>query len=240
VLKGASAAGTRRRATGAILAVAACATLALCDEAAAASLRGPASALGALALAAPLLLLREWPGHASGSWWVMGTLLAAAVWLCRTQPLPAWFPRSPAAFTRLGRLRIEGWLRIETPTEPTAPQDDAGAALDAARRCFLELQAAWDVRDVAVLRARTTTPMFEELEAELVRRGPGPDRTDVVTLHAELIGLERDGSREVASVAFSGMIRESADAGAAPFREVWMLVRDANADWRLARHQALM
>src|SRR6185295_14236 len=110
------------------------------------------------------------------------------------------------------------------------------------RRCFVEMQAAWDVRDVAVLRARTTASMFEELDAELARRGPGPDRTDVVTLNAELIGLERHGSREVASVVFSGMIRESADAGAAPFREVWMLTAedDAASDWRLARHQALL
>ena len=54
------------------------------------------------------------------------------------------------------------------------------------------------------------------------------------------IGLETIGIREVASVAFSGMIRESAEAGAKPFHEVWMLVRDAGADWRLARHQALL
>jgi predicted lipid-binding transport protein (Tim44 family) len=45
----------------------------------------------------------------------------------------------------------------------------------------------------------------------------------------------------LASVEFSGFIRESAEHGAVPFRELWMLARtkDEASPWRLARQQSL-
>ena len=78
--------------------------------------------------------------------------------------------------------------------------------------------------------------------ATQMMRGPGPNRTDVVTLDAVLLALEKIGPRYVASVEFSGMIRESSERGAAPFKEVWMLTcsEDEMRDWRLARQQALL
>ena len=197
-------------------------------------MRGPLSTLGALAIAGPLLLLREWPGALAGSWVAVGMLLAGVVWLCRTRPLPAWFLRSPAARVVIRRPPVPATAR------EIARRDPSRETLDAARRCFLALQAAWDAHDEGGLRARTTPEMYRELEAERAHLGSTPNRTDVLTLDAELLALETIGVREVASVAFSGMIRESTEAGARPFREVWMLVRDAGADWRLARHQALL
>jgi hypothetical protein len=221
---------TARRGWLPVAALAALAALWLCDDAPAAVLRGPVPTLGALALALPLLVLREWPSGLAPLW-VAGTLLAAGVWLCRTRPLPAW----------LSFRLVPTDSRPGMPFAPLlTPAGDGAAVLESVRRCFLDLQAAWDARDTTVLRARTTADMFAELQDGLAQRGTGRDRTDVVTLEAELLALERIGAREVASVAFSGMIRESADAGAAPFREVWMLVREAGADWRLARHQALL
>jgi len=226
--------GTTRGSAAISVAVAATASLLLCDEASAAGLRAPVSTLGLLVLAGPLLLLREWPSGLSSSWLAVGMLLAGAVWLCRTRPLPAWFLRSPATGIAVRRPSLCA-PAAAIPAPASSP-----ATLDAARRCFLELQAAWDAQDEVGLSARTTPEMYRELQVERARLGGTPNRTDVLTLDAELLGLETIGIREVASVAFSGMIRESAEAGAKPFHEVWMLVRDAGADWRLARHQALL
>ena len=84
--------------------------------------------------------------------------------------------------------------------------------------------------------------MLSDLLQELTMRGEGPNRTDVVTLEASLLSLENWDGRHVANVQFSGMIRESAELGAAPFKEVWMLTcsEDEVAVWRLARQQALL
>ena len=118
---------------------------------------------------------------------------------------------------------------------------DGAEVLDAARGGFLRLQAAWDAGDVTLLGAMTTPEMLEELLHVLTARS-GPSRTDVITLHAELLGLEELSAAYLASIEFSGLIRESAEQGAVPFRELWMLARakDGAPAWRLARQQALL
>ena len=124
---------------------------------------------------------------------------------------------------------------------PAAPAHHAGL-LALARAHFLELQSAWDRGDVAALGALTTQDMLEELLGELPARGPGPNRTDVLSLEARVIAIEDLGPLELASIEFSGMVCESPERGPAPFREVWMLARqrDQAGAWRLARQQALL
>jgi predicted lipid-binding transport protein (Tim44 family) len=63
----------------------------------------------------------------------------------------------------------------------------------------------------------------------------------VLELHAELLALEELREAFVASVEFSGLIREGSNAAAAPFRELWLLanVKTADRGWKLARVQAL-
>lgn len=124
------------------------------------------------------------------------------------------------------------------------PSSDGDPALLAiARDRFVRLQAAWDHADVDALRSLTTAEMLGELLAELPARGAAPNRTDVLTLEARLIALERLGAFDLASIEFSGVVRESPERAAAPFREIWMLARASGgteADWRLARQQALL
>jgi predicted lipid-binding transport protein (Tim44 family) len=130
------------------------------------------------------------------------------------------------------------------PAQPVAlPQGvDRSRLLSELRDHFVTLQAAWDEGTVDALRGLTTADMLCELVAQLPARGPGSNRTDVLTLHADLIGFEELGVTHLASVEFSGMIRESPGHGAAPFRELWMLARSKHdvGGWRLARQQALL
>ena len=119
---------------------------------------------------------------------------------------------------------------------------DSEQVLAAARGRFMGLQAAWDAGDVSTLQNLTTPEMLEELLHVLTAREAGTSRTDVITLHAELLGLEELSAAYLASVEFSGLIRESAEQGAVPFRELWMLActKDGASSWRLARQQALL
>jgi predicted lipid-binding transport protein (Tim44 family) len=127
-------------------------------------------------------------------------------------------------------------------TSSAAAAVDGAEVLEAARSRFLRLQAAWDAGDVQALSHLTTPDMLQELLPVLSNRVGGPSRTDVITLHAELLGLEELGATWLASVEFSGLIRESAEQGAVPFRELWMLAaaKDDPPSWRLARQQALL
>lgn len=118
---------------------------------------------------------------------------------------------------------------------------DAAGFVSEAKRNFVVLQEAWDAADLERLRALMTDELLDNIQAQLRERGDRPNRTDVVTLHAELLGVEVLAGRYLANVEFSGMIREEVSAGASPFREIWSLTKpaDGSTGWLLASVQAL-
>ena len=123
---------------------------------------------------------------------------------------------------------------------------DAEGFLAAAKRNFTTLQAAWDRSDIATLRSMMTDGMLDEIRAQLAEReaqraGEHPNHTEVVILEAQLLGIEDLGDAYMASVEFSGMIREEPSAGPSPFREVWNMTKPktGNTGWLVAGVQAL-
>jgi predicted lipid-binding transport protein (Tim44 family) len=60
-------------------------------------------------------------------------------------------------------------------------------------------------------------------------------------LEAKLLSIEDITEAYLASVEFSGLIREDASAGPNPFREVWSITRpkEGNGGWLVAGVQAL-
>ena len=118
---------------------------------------------------------------------------------------------------------------------------DTPAFLRHSKTYFIRLQAAWDKADVNDIREFTTPEMFAELRMQIQERGASANHTDVVTLDAQLLGIENSGNEHLASVKFSGMIRESLDAQAEPFAEVWNLTKPVagQGGWTLAGIQQL-
>ncbi len=123
---------------------------------------------------------------------------------------------------------------------------DAEGFLAAAKRNFTTLQAAWDRSDIATLRSMMTDGMLDEIRAQLAEReaqraGEHPNHTEVVILEAQLLGIEDLGDAYMASVEFSGMIREEPSAGPSPFREVWNMTKpkSGHSGWLVAGVQAL-
>lgn len=122
---------------------------------------------------------------------------------------------------------------------------DVPGFTEAAKRNFITLQAAWDRSDVATLRSMMTDTMLSEIRAQLAERethgGEQPNQTDVVMIEAQLLGIEDLGDAYMASVEFSGMIREEPSAGPSPFREVWNMSKPKSgaSGWLVAGVQAL-
>lgn len=110
-----------------------------------------------------------------------------------------------------------------------------------ARLSFVQFQAAWDRADLQCLSALATAPLLDDLRCQLEQRGPGPNHTEVLQVEARLLALEELHEAFVASVEFSGLIRERDDDGAAPFRELWLLanLKAAGRGWQLAQVQSL-
>ncbi|CAN7252971.1 Tim44-like domain-containing protein [Acidovorax sp. LjRoot129] len=122
---------------------------------------------------------------------------------------------------------------------------DTDGFLTAAKRNFVTLQAAWDRSDINTLRSMMTDGMLDEIRTQLTEReahrGVQPNHTDVVMIEAQLLGIEDLGDGYMASVEFSGMIREEPSAGPSPFREVWNMTKPktGGGGWLVAGVQAL-
>lgn len=186
---------------------------------------------------------------------VIALVVFAAIWLFR------FFMRKknggqPAYATPGGSAPFGGSARSELNQEPTyaapspanlaAPASPAVADLPAgfdseaflrnAKVYFVRLQDAWDRGNTGDIREFTTPEMFAEVKLDIDARNGQPNRTDVVQLNADLLGVEDRGTEYLASVRFHGLIRESEGAAAEPFVEIWNLSKQStgNEGWLLA------
>lgn len=104
------------------------------------------------------------------------------------------------------------------------------------KRSFIRLQAANDRKDLNDIREYTTPEMFAEISMQLHERGDAVQKTDVDFIDAELLEVADDGDYSIASVRFTGQIREN-DGQPERFDEIWHVqkdLRDAKSSWLLA------
>ena len=122
---------------------------------------------------------------------------------------------------------------------------DVNGFLHHAKENFVTMQDAWDRSDTASLRNLMTDTMLTEIKAQIAERDATSSmgqmtKTEVVSLEAKLLGIEESYDSHLASVEFSGMIREDVGAQAEAFKEVWnmSLSKAANSGWLVAGIQA--
>ena len=163
-------------------------------------------------------------------------------------------PSTPVIGSRLAH--------VESPVQPSALQSlspasgtaanslapwgipadfDVAGFLRHSKTYYIRLQAAWDKADINDIREFTTPEMFGELRLQLQERGVMANVTDVVALDAELLGIETSGSEYLASVKFSGTVREDQHRAPTQFVEVWNLSKPTSGQggWILAGIQSL-
>ncbi len=101
---------------------------------------------------------------------------------------------------------------------------------------FIRLQAANDARDLDDIRQFTTPEMFAELKLEMAERGQSVQKTDVVSINADVIEVDEDAQRYLVSVRFTGVIRDNSGDPDESFDEIWHLTksRQGNSGWALS------
>ena len=126
-----------------------------------------------------------------------------------------------------------------TATEVAAniPADfDVEGFLRQAKLNFIRLQAANDRGDMEDVRQFCSPEMAAEIQMQFQERKQLVQETDVVQLDAELLDVSTEAKRALASVRFSGLIREEANAAPEAFSEVWHLTKplDGSQGWHIA------
>jgi predicted lipid-binding transport protein (Tim44 family) len=106
-----------------------------------------------------------------------------------------------------------------------------------AKTAFIRLQAANDAQDLDDIRDYTTPEMYAEIAMQVRERAGAAQKTEVLTLNAQLLEAVVEGDYAIASVRYSGLIRETSGANADSFDEVWHVrknVKDPKSTWLIA------
>lgn len=215
------------------------------NNAPAAVLGDLANSVGIFAALTALLTINSWPADVPSSVVpAAGTLLvtvACIFWLWRMGMFGRWLElaKQPLTQNRLSRVAAPA-----TPPSRLPPGLIHETLMAELRLHFMHVQTAWDAREIQVLEVLTTPQMLEELSFALLDFEGVTTRshTEIVTLQAGLFAVDEVAGNWLVSVEFHGLMRDSPDQSATPFREFWMVARplEAKAGWKLARHQALL
>jgi predicted lipid-binding transport protein (Tim44 family) len=139
-------------------------------------------------------------------------------------------PPSQAA----GGVAVPSFQSQFTPKVPA--NFNADAFLREAKKSFLALQVANDRGDISNIRELVTDEMYTHLKQDVDERRGARQHTDVVTLDAALLELVTESGMHLASIRFSGLIREEEGQAPQQFEEIWNLQKPESGDagWMLA------
>jgi predicted lipid-binding transport protein (Tim44 family) len=113
--------------------------------------------------------------------------------------------------------------------------------LRSAKTSFIRLQAANDRKDLDDIREYTTPEMFAEVSMQIRERDNTPQKTDVVSISAELLEVVTENDHAIASVRMSGQLREN-NGTPESFDEIWHVqknLKDDKSVWLLAGIQQI-
>jgi predicted lipid-binding transport protein (Tim44 family) len=162
----------------------------------------------------------------------------------------AHFEPVPGINSRVGVARNDH-SAIESLVEPARDTEkvftsipagfDVAGFIRQAKINFVRLQAANDRGDLDDIRQFTAPEVFAEIQMQIQERGSAAQQTDVVQLEAELLGVDTEETRYVASVRYFGELRENANGMPQSFEEIWHLTKptDGSRGWQIAGIQQL-
>ena len=121
-----------------------------------------------------------------------------------------------------------GGMPLPTAQDPRISGFDQEQFLADARAYFVQMQAAWDAYRMNEIREFVTPELFQILSEERAKVGHQENITEVHQLNVEMQTLRIENHQIIASVRFSGLIREGAGENPRPFRELWHIERYLN------------
>ena len=155
---------------------------------------------------------------------------------------PSYKVQMPAASGSQQGVRIGSGIGSGLAGARLLPADfDAEGFERNAKVNFIRLQAANDAGNLDDIRQFTTPEMFAELSLELGQREGSTQKTEVRSIHAEVLEVDENAQRYVVSVRFTGVIRDVDLSEEESFDEVWHLTKPRHGDsgWVLSGIQQM-
>ena len=122
------------------------------------------------------------------------------------------------------------------PEASRFPADfDAAQFAVHAKMNFTRLQQANDKRDVSTMRDYMTPEMYAAITAQIDPMGVA-QHTEIIGLEAEVVEVVSENNKHIASVRYTGSMRDSANATTETFDEIWHLEKplDGSSGWLIS------
>lgn len=195
--------------------------------------------LGGLLIGGLLTSLFMGHGLASGlmTWLILGAVIFFAVNFFRKRMQPGFQSTQSNAF---GQSPLNNFKQAFNGTPSGSSESSTSAYptdfspasfLRQAKVTFNRLQTAYDEKNTQDLREFTAPEVFAEIKMQMDERGDAPNKTEVITLDAELLDMSRQVNTLIASVRFTGSIKEN-DEPISQLDEIWHFRQFENSkDW---------
>lgn len=201
---------------------------------------GPLAGLAAGGLLASMFMGHGFDGIKFMDILMIVALIAAVMFIFRALRRPQPQPQ-PMQYAGLGgqqpvAMTPAAGMEAVPSTRPAWFEDEP--FLREAKRHFIRLQADYDAKDLNDIHEYCTPEVYAEIVLQLQERGEQPNKTEVVTLNAAMADVVTENDLVIASVRFSGMIREEEEGQPAhPFDEIWHIQKSLsqpNTSWLVA------
>lgn len=176
-------------------------------------------------------------GLASGlfSWIIVAGIALLIMGLLKRKSQPAWqnMQSSSNAFNQSPFNSMhQNPMGASQGSSSAQAQFDGEAFLRNAKLTFIRLQAAYDQNNLADIQEFTLPEVFAEIKMQLDERGSALNTTEVVSLNAELLDVSSQSFSTMASVRFTGSIKEEGQLSA--LNEIWHFRQlDNSKNWLL-------
>jgi hypothetical protein len=207
---------------------------------------GPAAGLLAGGLLAAMFFGGAFDGLSAGDF-MMFALLALAAFMAfrfmRSRAQPAGAYRMNNGQQVPAGVPPMGGSEPRMPVAPAVAEGRIPADFDVqgfvrnAKMSFIRLQAANDAKDLNDIRDYTTPQVYAAVAMQMQERGDVAQRTEVVSIDAQVMQVVTEDGKMIASVRFTGLVREDDAFNPEPVDEVWHVEKDlSNADssWLIA------
>ena len=104
-----------------------------------------------------------------------------------------------------------------------------------AKMNFTRLQQANDKRDVSTMRDYMTADFYSAITAQIDPMGV-VQHTEIISLEAAVVEVVTENNKNIASVRFTGSMRDAATAATETFDEIWHLEKplDGASGWLIS------
>jgi predicted lipid-binding transport protein (Tim44 family) len=150
-------------------------------------------------------------------------------------PAPAATPATAGGMPQIGSALGGAAAAPAVEASRFPPGFDAEQFARHAKMNFTRLQQANDKRDVSTMRDYMTPQLYTAITAELDPMGVAQN-TEIISLDAAVVEVVTENNMHIASVRFTGSLRDRADPAPETFDEIWHLEKplDGSSGWLIS------